>query len=879
MDEYSVNWLRLGHYVLCVWLNQVYCQSIGQLMGMLITEPSLAIVASVMGYSLLAIQNDFFFKVDEGGNPLLVAISDTLGTKYVTRYFIYIFYGIDRCDPERQYSLVLAEHLVDPRLVGYYVSRLLANIVVVRLCALLYMYFKFNPLDGGGSSLMPFLAAKSSNRKASLAPEKCLPISYITQTATGLSPELSRATAQARRKSVEEIQFGIFSANKLIIAWRDLTLYGASSIYEVGWKGGENGSSTSSKPILRNLNGQFRFGTLNALLGTSGAGKTSLLRVLNGQLKARLGTGSRFYLSQFTTISTCFITQDVSRHLIAGLTVRQMLVYASRLKNADLQEPEGGGSAEKGIITKPVMVDHEAVALSLLKELDLKSAAGTRVECLSGGERKRLALGLELTALSMPNLVCIDEPASGLDSSSAEVVVACLRKVARAHHITIVASMHQPNGELLALLDEVYVLGRGGVCLYSGPPSGIRASLKTVGPAVVGKISSTAPIETLVKHSCAGHEDAVVQQLVQNQNRKWKSDEKSASELADQTILVEDGVRQNRRRFSFTSVYLLLHRYCLLFAQRLWREYLLFVAVYLLYAGALQLYWDPAIATYSGCLDAEDDFNNSCSKTAAQAEEERAVLDSVKFSFFMSDAFLLLTMVHSTFAFLYQLPYFLNEHRNGYYSTGVFYLVRSLADTLPMVPVLALYLHLCNIYEPVRPGFYLHLFPVMLLSLLSAQAVSHIIVLLAGESVPTITILLVGSFNVILLLSNFFIKTSSLHYVYRFISNFAFPRFTLESILLLQYGFGRCTSRQIQPVLYLAELEDEHYSAGVLMLIANLLLYRLIAVLLLVRRVNPVERRQQRVSRIQEYWTKLLQTAAPGSSTLWLSTRKKAYIL
>lgn len=96
-----------------------------------------------------------------------------------------------------------------------------------------------------------------------------------------------------------------------------------------------------------------------------------------------------------------------------------MLIYASRLKNADL---ETGSAGKAG-----VSVDHEAVAMQWLEEFALLETANTRVETCSGGEKKRLAVAQELTALAnLPNLVCIDEPTSGLDSNSAEVVSAFL---------------------------------------------------------------------------------------------------------------------------------------------------------------------------------------------------------------------------------------------------------------------------------------------------------------------------------------------------------------------------------------------------------------------------------------------------------------------
>ncbi|KAJ6217587.1 hypothetical protein RDWZM_008744, partial [Blomia tropicalis] len=156
------------------------------------------------------------------------------------------------------------------------------------------------------------------------------------------------------------------------------------------------------KPILNNVSGQLRFGTLNALMGTSGAGKTSLLKVINGRYKTRLSDESEFYLSKHTNIETCFITQEVSGHLMTGLTAKQMLTYACKLKN-----PSSSVNVDK-------------LVTDILDVLDLTDTANTRLEKCSGGERKRLALAAELTAKNMPNLICIDEPTSGLDSNSAE---------------------------------------------------------------------------------------------------------------------------------------------------------------------------------------------------------------------------------------------------------------------------------------------------------------------------------------------------------------------------------------------------------------------------------------------------------------------------
>jgi ABC-type multidrug transport system ATPase subunit len=181
---------------------------------------------------------------------------------------------------------------------------------------------------------------------------------------------------------------------RLSIAWIDLTFKSQSLLFR------------KEKTILRQICGDIEFGSLNALMGPSGAGKTTLLKCINGRNKSGLGKETRIYLSAYEEIRTCFIAQYQNEHLLSGMTAKQNLIYASKLKNSDID----------------FKVDHEKNAINLLTELMISDIANTYVENCSGGEQKRLAIALELTSQIKPNLICIDEPTSGLDSNAAEVV-------------------------------------------------------------------------------------------------------------------------------------------------------------------------------------------------------------------------------------------------------------------------------------------------------------------------------------------------------------------------------------------------------------------------------------------------------------------------
>ncbi|CAG2112213.1 unnamed protein product [Medioppia subpectinata] len=81
----------------------------------------------------------------------------------------------------------------------------------------------------------------------------------------------------------------------------------------------------------------------------------------------------------------------------------------------------------------------------------------------SSGQQKRIVMAMELTPDIKPNLICVDEPTSGVDSYSALLMIKCFKKLSQRHSLTIITSIHQPNLEILMLFDSLYVLAKGGL--------------------------------------------------------------------------------------------------------------------------------------------------------------------------------------------------------------------------------------------------------------------------------------------------------------------------------------------------------------------------------------------------------------------------------
>ncbi|CAG2175018.1 unnamed protein product, partial [Oppiella nova] len=361
------------------------------------------------------------------------------------------------------------------------------------------------------------------------------------------------------------------------MAWIDLKFSGQSVL---PWK--------PPKHILNGISGSIDFGSLTALMGPSGCGKSTLLKCINGRNMEGLDLGTKVYLSSAKKIRSCFIVQDIKEHLVVGLTGIQSLMYASKLKNAGEHQE----------------VNHRKYARKLLSDLSIGDTEGTNVENCSGGEQKRLAIAQELMALRKPNLMCIDEPTSGLDSNSAEIVVQVLKRLSRQHEIAIVTSIHQPNYDTLMIFDGVYVLAKGGLSVYSGPPLEVRAHLSA---AHFECSEHQVPIEVLLR---------IASKYGSNVQRLSHQSMKAKSELRHQYLaegyLAPTGVANKGNTFQLRQMWYLLARNITCQLRSQWK--LLSVQFVFIQAIGLLLtrLYNKHIGEPDGCFSLAMKANASC---------------------------------------------------------------------------------------------------------------------------------------------------------------------------------------------------------------------------------------------------------------------------
>ncbi|OQS07928.1 ATP-binding Cassette (ABC) Superfamily [Thraustotheca clavata] len=250
--------------------------------------------------------------------------------------------------------------------------------------------------------------------------------------------EVATAIAVKSRSDINSLHF-----EPVTLAFRDLYY-----TIPIGPK-----KNKETRQLLKGIHGCFEPGTLTALMGSSGAGKTTLMDVIAGRKTAGTIDGELFvnghvmdrktftnlmgYCEQFDTY------EETS-------TVRETFLFC-----AALRMPRGTSVAQQ-----------EAFVFDIMTILELETKANDQFGSLTQGERKRVTIGGEL--LSNPSILFLDEPTTGLDSRAATIVMECVKRIAQSGR-TVVCTIHQPSTVLFELFDKLLLLKSGGEMVYYGP--------------------------------------------------------------------------------------------------------------------------------------------------------------------------------------------------------------------------------------------------------------------------------------------------------------------------------------------------------------------------------------------------------------------------
>ena len=199
-------------------------------------------------------------------------------------------------------------------------------------------------------------------------------------------------------------------------------------------------------------------GRLVAIMGGSGAGKSTLLNVLNGTCKPNQGSVRINEIDIYKSpkeIEGIIGNVPQDDLLIEDLTVYQNLYYAAKLCF---------DNAKKSVLHELVNRTLESLGITEVKHFKVGNPLQ---KTISGGQRKRLNIGLEL--LREPSVLFIDEPTSGLSSRDSENIMDLLKELSLRGKMVFVV-IHQPSSEIFKMFDTLFILDTGGHQIYYGNP-------------------------------------------------------------------------------------------------------------------------------------------------------------------------------------------------------------------------------------------------------------------------------------------------------------------------------------------------------------------------------------------------------------------------
>ncbi|KAL1964841.1 hypothetical protein VTN77DRAFT_6343 [Rasamsonia byssochlamydoides] len=317
----------------------------------------------------------------------------------------------------------------------YYRSHLWRNFGI-----LVSFFFFFLVAYIAGSELV---TAKPSKGEILVFPRGKIPA--FAKAANKRNNDDPEAAAKREKQTVAQEghdQTAAIAKQTAIFHWQDVC-------YDIKIKG-------QPRRILDHVDGWVKPGTLTALMGVTGAGKTSLLDVLANRVTVGVVTGEMLIDGRPRDASfqrkTGYVQQQ-DLHLETS-TVREALRFSALLR-----QPASVPRAEK-------LAYVEEVIKMLGMEEYAEAVVGVLGEGLNVEQRKRLTIGVEIAA--KPDLLLFfDEPTSGLDSQTAWSICQLMRKLAD-HGQAILCTIHQPSAVLMQEFDRLLFLAKGGKTVYFG---------------------------------------------------------------------------------------------------------------------------------------------------------------------------------------------------------------------------------------------------------------------------------------------------------------------------------------------------------------------------------------------------------------------------
>lgn len=505
-----------------------------------------------------------------------------------------------------------------------------------------------------------------------------------------------------------------------------------------------------TKSILKGVSGNFQSGQLTVIMGPSGAGKSTLLNILTG-FENKGWKGNIEYIGKEGKHTwkeyrkqSCYIQQDDSLNPL--FTVWEAMSIAANLKI-------GSSLSQKA---RGMLID------DVLENLDLSRSKQTRCGRLSGGQKKRLSIALEL--LDNPPVMFLDEPTTGLDSLSSHQCIRLLHSLAAAGR-TIICTIHQPSAAIYELCDEVYLLSEGR-CMYQGATKNTVTYFGSVGLQCPKYHNPADYMIEVVNMEYGNFNDQLIQ-LASSKDKCWRLDSAEILKGKAENYMGEIKTRVLIEAPSEVERFFVLLRRCMIQLFRDWTTTHVKVILHLL------------MGTLMGLLFAGS--SQDASKTISNAG-----------FLFVSCAYLTYTsMMPAVFKFPSEFPILKRERFNNWYQLRTYY-VASLISSIPVQTLFAVIYSSAAYYishQPMEMNRFLMFLAIAILTTIIAESVG----LLIGSLVNPINGTFLGAIIICALLSvtGFLALYNSMPKFLYYCSYLSYLKFAIHGFMHAIYGFDR----------------------------------------------------------------------------------------
>ncbi|RHZ87767.1 hypothetical protein Glove_30g36 [Diversispora epigaea] len=511
--------------------------------------------------------------------------------------------------------------------------------------------------------------------------------------------------------------------------------------------------TNKSRNIVENVSGYVMPGEVMAIMGPSGAGKSSFLDLLAGRKDPKFVSGETYLNGQPGQIKyvSTYVMQDDA--LMGVLTIRENIRFA-----ADLCFPSHFTQS-----------DRESYVQNIIEDFGLERVADSKigtvfVRGVSGGEKRRCAIASQV--ITLPSIIFLDEPTTGLDSAAAYNVMNAIKNMAQKHKLTVIASIHQPSTETYSLFDKLLILGSGKP-LYFGERETALTYLDELGYACPAYANPADHFLNLV-NSDFMKDRSEAEDYIQNFTQLYKDSAYKAetdsqiTNLLESTKNEEDKISAKNKsgypRNFFSQTYIIMKRSTLNASRNIlvfWIRVAMYVTLALLMGST---WWKVGL-------------------------DQKNIQDRFSAHFF-SVAFLVFMSVAGIPGFLEERLVFQRERANRFYSVGPYVLANTIV-AIPFVLIIAISFSIVA-YPMIglHPGFGHAVLFVLLLFL--ALFVAESMVVFVSSIIPifvaalTIVAFANGFFMVV---QGFFVRRDSIPKIWKWAHYIDYQKYAFEGII------------------------------------------------------------------------------------------------